>query len=125
MTMNSTVDSSRRRFLQDCGKLAPSCVLLGYAGGLATGQSGTTKTSAPSLAGTCRETLYRDQDSCIYVVELDDGEYTIGFGPPDLDPVARWEQPELIAGQVPTVVCHADLQPAARARLAGLLEHIG
>ncbi len=130
----------RRKFLKDCGRLAPGCLVPGCLGSALAPQramAGSVDTSgqrvagfqpadaaAPSIRGTCRETLYQDRDSCIYLVELDSGEHTLGLGPANLESVTQWQAPQLVEGNIPSVVCHVDLEPQVRATLESHLAKV-
>ena len=113
---------SRRKFLKDCGSLPPTCALATIVAGLVNPEGPFHDSHADrKFVGRCEEVIYQDANACAYLVELNGGDYTIGFGPPNLGSVSDWEQPELIAGHIPSVVFHRQLRQTQRTKLEKLL----
>ena len=110
--------TDRRNFIAGCGRLVARCTLFGCAGSLIVSSKHCLNDGLSlSLTGICREELYRDADSCIYIVELANGECTIGFGPANLETESTWESSDRVEGHVPSVIYHRELGNAARTRL--------
>ena len=116
----------RRTFMRNCTMFAACGVLLDAAKGPVGAHlvNPGTAGNRDMCIGNCMEVMYQDADSCAYLVELSSGDLIIGFGPPNLDRIAFWEPPELVNGDIPSVIFHPMLPQSGRAKLENLLPHL-
>ena len=76
------------------------------------------------LVGVCRETLYRDSAGSAWLVELPDGELTIGLAPSVGDYPLFWQTDRTVGETIPSVVYHPLLPKQERDRLEAKLSEL-
>ena len=111
----------RRSFFRRCGILLPGSLFSISQISPEQSEPPNASPDAKLLEGEIVETVYEQSGAASYLVELEDAAMVLGLGPQGLFGLTFWETPNLIQGNLPSILFHSQLDSANRQKLLEVL----